>query len=126
MSMPIIGKYISKVLTEGDDTLLQRDRENWKWRPETSHSRDNKQRRYGDKGVVTDLRDVGSFLFISFSLRGNVEKVIVAFLGNNIKNVYFVLATFGTVSRTTNTYVRLSECIRVSIVRVSCARYTCL
>ena len=62
MLMPIIGKYIGKVLIEGDDTLLPQDRENWKWRPETSDSRDNKQGRYGGKGLVTDLRDVTEWI----------------------------------------------------------------
>ena len=62
MLMPIIGKYISKPLIEGDETLLPQDRENWKWRPETSDSRDNKQGRYGGKGLVTDLLDVTEWI----------------------------------------------------------------
>lgn len=58
MLMPVIGRYIAKVATEGEQALRAEDRHTWRWRPETSHSRDNKQGRYGGRGVVADLSEI--------------------------------------------------------------------
>lgn len=55
--MPIIGKYIATVASEGETALNLNDRESWKWRPETAAKRDKKQGRWGGREVVTDLKD---------------------------------------------------------------------
>lgn len=56
--LPVIGDYISSVVTQGIESLTDYDRNSWRWRPDTASQRDLKQGRWGGKGVVTDLRDV--------------------------------------------------------------------
>lgn len=55
--MPVVGKYIGKVVVNGEEGLDELDRKCWRWRPETSKDRDNKQERWGGKGIVTDLKE---------------------------------------------------------------------
>lgn len=56
--LPIIGKYISDIITKGVKGLEAEDRRVWRWRPETSGDRDNKQSRWGGSGHVTDLGSI--------------------------------------------------------------------
>lgn len=56
--IPIIGKYIADLTTLGSEGLKMKDQEVWKWRPEKSKDRDNKQGRWGGSGKVDDLNDV--------------------------------------------------------------------
>lgn len=58
MLLPVIGKYVAKIALYGDHSSNEEDRKTWRWRPETSDSRDNTQDRYGGKGIVTDLKDI--------------------------------------------------------------------
>lgn len=64
MLMPIIGKYISKVAIYGDEGLDPADRELWRWRPETSDSRDNQQDRWGGSGVVKDIKSLKQWVSV--------------------------------------------------------------
>lgn len=64
MLMPVIGKYISKVITNGDQSLKDDERTSWRWRPETSVTRDNKQDRWGGKGIVVDLSELNEWVSV--------------------------------------------------------------
>lgn len=56
--LPIIGKYISDITTKGVKGLEAEDRRVWRWRPETSSERDDKQSRWGGSCHVTDLGSI--------------------------------------------------------------------
>lgn len=64
MLMPIIGKYIGKVVMDGTDSLTPRQRECWKWRPETSEDFDETQGRYGGSGKVQDLTSIKEWVSV--------------------------------------------------------------
>lgn len=66
MLIPVVGKYISDVAIGGNEALHPADRQCWRWRPETASSRDNKQDRWGGKGVVTDLKDVKEWTHVNW------------------------------------------------------------
>ncbi|KAG7904413.1 hypothetical protein KL905_003726 [Ogataea polymorpha] len=52
MLMPVIGKYMSK-LVRGEQIHNM-----WRWRPESASSRNSSQARYGGEGVVKDLKEI--------------------------------------------------------------------
>ncbi|CDK26347.1 unnamed protein product [Kuraishia capsulata CBS 1993] len=58
--MPIIGKYISTVVLEGDKALDSIRRNAWKWRPEQAESRNilHRQGRFGGSNEVKDLKAI--------------------------------------------------------------------
>ncbi|KAH3667944.1 hypothetical protein OGAPHI_001698 [Ogataea philodendri] len=62
MLMPAIGKYVTN-LVKGEPGIKE-----WKWRPETSLNRDDKQNRHGGDGVVKDLKDIKQWVSIENSL----------------------------------------------------------
>lgn len=61
--MPIIGKYISTVVMEGDEALGEEKQSRWKWRPESGKKRDifDLQKRSGGTDLIKDLNDVKSW-----------------------------------------------------------------
>lgn len=58
--IPLIGKYISKLIVNGREGLDEEMREKWRWRPETVSSRI--QNRYGGTGLVKDLKDIKDWI----------------------------------------------------------------
>lgn len=60
--MPIIGKYVSKVVTKGDKGLDPEDKECWKWRPETWDKRG--QVRWGGRYRVADLNEIEEWVSV--------------------------------------------------------------
>ncbi|CAH6719913.1 putative L-pipecolate oxidase [[Candida] jaroonii] len=58
--MPIIGKYIARLVTYGPIALDEEKRNKWKWRPETS--KDRVQDRFGGDGHVGDLHDISNWV----------------------------------------------------------------
>lgn len=61
--MPIVGKYISEVIVNGDKALDAEKRELWRWRPETGNTRDVKslQGRSGGSNEIKDLGDISEW-----------------------------------------------------------------
>lgn len=58
MLMPVIGKYIGKVVMSGTESLTASQCEAWRWRPETSGDFDETQGRYGGSGKIKDLTSI--------------------------------------------------------------------
>ncbi|CDK26269.1 unnamed protein product [Kuraishia capsulata CBS 1993] len=65
MLMPVIGKYISRLVEAGTAGLTEKDAQFWKWRPETAGDRDDQQARYGGSGVVTDIKTIADWVSAS-------------------------------------------------------------
>ncbi|GME83209.1 unnamed protein product [Ambrosiozyma monospora] len=64
MIMPVIGKYIGKVVTEGNAGLSEEEQLAWRWRPETAAGRDDIGGRYGGSGHVTDLKSIKEWVSV--------------------------------------------------------------
>lgn len=64
--IPVVGKYIAKVATDGTHALSEQDRHQWRWRPETASSRDDQQGRWGGSGKVSDIKDIHDWTNINW------------------------------------------------------------
>lgn len=64
MQIPVIGKYIVDCM---ESKLDERMRQTWRWRPETAERRNwaSTQGRFGGKGVVMNLQEVGEGEWVS-------------------------------------------------------------
>lgn len=58
--MPVIGKYISKLVINGKDKVDPETFNHWRWRPETS--KDRLHDRYGGDGQEKDLKQISKWV----------------------------------------------------------------